>query len=710
MPNIMQKAVQKVREVFGDKMPWAPLTAPWQVPLEYNTEQYLKVYGQVGWLFGCVSRIGHSVADVKLRLYTGKVGRDGTKEREELHDHPLLDLLDHANPLQTGYEFRMESQFYMDLVGNSFWYVVPNALGTPVQLWNIPPCYMHPVPDAKQFISGWVMDTGTVKVPFGRDEVIWNHYPDPDNPYWGIAPAQSIAIALQTEIYAGKWNRNYFYNDAALGTTIIYPEAINDDEYQRLKSQWRERHQGLSKAHSVAVLSGNARVERATISQRDMDFWRLRKINKEDILGAYGMPLSVMGITENVNRANAESGEYVFARWTVKPRLTLLTGKMTEELAPRFDASLEVGFDDPTPKDRIQLQSETDSGLNAGRLTINEARQKMGDPPIDGADVLLILAGKVPVRLENGKLPKYLPMPTSVLSVSGQVTKGRRNGHRAFLSEEQKDAHWRVWVDKAAKEEREIVSQLRRMFAQQQEEAVVNLTYAGGADQKLLNLDKAKRDYTDAVELPLTRLVKESLHDALELVPPEPHKGILRSISYNDTPQSESGGVWKAGGIPRGEPASGQPQRAGAATRQENDTPEVYRQALRWLKSRIGWAADEIGEETAALLADQLAKGFAEGESMEEIRKRVEAVFDECSRVRALRIARTETIMASNESALMGYEDTGVQRAQFYAGLGDERTCDDCMALHDEIMTIDDSHGVIPVHPNCRCTWLPVVE
>jgi hypothetical protein len=30
------------------------------------------------------------------------------------------------------------------------------------------------------------------------------------------------------------------------------------------------------------------------------------------------------------------------------------------------------------------------------------------------------------------------------------------------------------------------------------------------------------------------------------------------------------------------------------------------------------------------------------------------------------------------------------------------------MALHGEIFSIADSVGVITVHPNCRCSWLPV--
>ena len=78
-------------------------------------------------------------------------------------------------------------------------------------------------------------------------------------------------------------------------------------------------------------------------------------------------------------------------------------------------------------------------------------------------------------------------------------------------------------------------------------------------------------------------------------------------------------------------------------------------------------------------------------------------------KVRALKIARTETIAVSNEGALLGYEDSGVvEKSEFYAAL-DERVCPDCNALHGKVYKLADSHGVIPVHPNCRCVMLPVV-
>ena len=132
------------------------------------------------------------------------------------------------------------------------------------------------------------------------------------------------------------------------------------------------------------------------------------------------------------------------------------------------------------------------------------------------------------------------------------------------------------------------------------------------------------------------------------------------------------------------------------------------RAAIAWLKTRIGWAAEQIGEETAALLAHSLAEGYAAGEGITKLTERVQSVFNFSETYRAERIARTETMQASAQGTIIGYADAGVSRVEFYAAL-DERLCEECLGLHGQEFPITESGGVITVHPNCRCVWLPIL-
>lgn len=74
----------------------------------------------------------------------------------------------------------------------------------------------------------------------------------------------------------------------------------------------------------------------------------------------------------------------------------------------------------------------------------------------------------------------------------------------------------------------------------------------------------------------------------------------------------------------------------------------------------------------------------------------------------AHRLVRTETMHYLNGAAVRSYEDAGVEKVQFWAAK-DERTCDICGAMHEKIYDIKKA-PVLPIHPNCRCTYLPVME
>ena len=72
----------------------------------------------------------------------------------------------------------------------------------------------------------------------------------------------------------------------------------------------------------------------------------------------------------------------------------------------------------------------------------------------------------------------------------------------------------------------------------------------------------------------------------------------------------------------------------------------------------------------------------------------------------AHRLVRTETINYMNRSALRGYKDAGVKKVQWWAA-EDERTCEICGANHEKEYEIEKA-PILPCHPGCRCTWLPV--
>lgn len=115
------------------------------------------------------------------------------------------------------------------------------------------------------------------------------------------------------------------------------------------------------------------------------------------------------------------------------------------------------------------------------------------------------------------------------------------------------------------------------------------------------------------------------------------------------------------------------------------------------------WANQKL---LATTLNDQLRIGLQQGKAVTEIAVNLSNImgsgFNE-----AHRLVRTETMHYLNMAALRGYKDSGVQFVQFWAA-EDERTCPECRQYHGKIYPIDKA-PILPIHPHCRCTYLPVV-
>jgi len=129
--------------------------------------------------------------------------------------------------------------------------------------------------------------------------------------------------------------------------------------------------------------------------------------------------------------------------------------------------------------------------------------------------------------------------------------------------------------------------------------------------------------------------------------------------------------------------------------------------ARAWILQRSLTLAKSINMTTMDAIRKALTEGFAEGESIQQLTKRIEGYFTENAKYRAEQVSRTEVISASNEGALHRFELEGVEKSEFYPS---PDACVVCLELaQDPIYLTKDSHGVIPVHPNCRCKWLGVI-
>lgn len=267
------------------------------------------------------------------------------------------------------------SDIWMTQTGKSHWVVdfAEGASKIPLGLWPVRPDRMTPVPDREKFLAGWVYTSpdGREQVPLLPHEVIFNRFPDPEDIYGGCGPVQSVLTDIEAADYASQWNRNFFVNSAEPGGVLQLDHELQEGEFDELVDRWRETHRGVARAHRIAVLeAGVTWVPNQHGSVRDMDFAKLRETMRDIIREALAMNPVMTGVTKDVNRANAQTGEEVFASWKVAPRLQRWRNVLNTQFLPLFGATAEgVEFDYVYPRpenreaDALELKAKTEAVL-----------------------------------------------------------------------------------------------------------------------------------------------------------------------------------------------------------------------------------------------------------------------------------------------------------------------------------------------------------
>jgi len=145
--------------------------------------------------------------------------------------------------------------------------------------------------------------------------------------------------------------------------------------------------------------------------------------------------------------------------------------------------------------------------------------------------------------------------------------------------------------------------------------------------------------------------------------------------------------------------------------------------------------ASGLGATTKEGLRGLVASGQAEGWSINKLRDELTSIYGGWDKTRAQMIAQTETIRSSNAGAVRSYQNAGIEYKQWFTAQ-DGKVCGFCQEMHNKIVGVSENYwamgdtmdvdvpdekpitmtfsyedvGAPPLHPNCRCTILPVVE
>lgn len=343
--------------------------------LRTSGEAQLKAFGAEPTLFACVSRLATAVSQVKWNLYR-KAPSGREEDRTEVTRHAALDLWRQPNQKFTPSTQQLVevTEQHLDLTGQGYWFIGTDSRdpdATPLSLWPVRPDKVEPIPSAEHFRDGWIYrDPDGREIPFADHEVIPLRFTDPSDPYHGLGPLRSLLVDLDAARFQAEWTRNFFVNSAQPGGILQTEHTLSDPEFDELRARWNEQHTGVSNAHRVAILEAGLSWVPRSYSMKEMEFTALRSVADDRIMLAFGLSKVLLGQTENVNRATAATAEYIFAKYSLVPRLERIKQVLNSRLLPRFyrrgmEVDLEFDYESPVDGD-VELEArERDSKVAA---------------------------------------------------------------------------------------------------------------------------------------------------------------------------------------------------------------------------------------------------------------------------------------------------------------------------------------------------------
>ncbi len=309
----------------------------------------------------------------------------------------LAKLLVEPNTDQSGPDFFESLYGYLLLSGNGYLEMVSsNSL---LELHVLRPDRMKVTVDKSGRPSGWEYAVGGRKIGLPRD-FVENRNPvlhlklfHPDNDHYGMSPLEAAACAVDIHNSGADWNKAMLDNAARPSGALVFHsqvgDGLSDEQFDRLKAELEQSHQGAKNAGRPLLLEGGLDWKPMALSPTDMDFLNSQHAAAREIALAFGIPPMLLGIPGDNTYANYREANRAFWRQTILP----LVQKTALGLENWMQAWIEPSVSIEVARHLVPALQEDQTSLwkrvtEADFLNAEEKRSLLGLNPVagEGAD------------------------------------------------------------------------------------------------------------------------------------------------------------------------------------------------------------------------------------------------------------------------------------------------------------------------------------
>lgn len=618
--------------------------------------------------FACINIIADAVAEATLRVWLD----EGAGKRDEIVDHPLRQLLQHPNPTMSESELLSNVVRIAAIAGYCVVEKVRSARGNVVQLGILRPDYVRPIlrdqrsPDWEYTVPG-----EPPAVLAAEDAVVFTYTDSPYLEVTGDTPLRAVLREagilneltdfVKLLLERGGMPQIALVVDSAKGDELPV-EKLTDEERELIRQQFIAKYTGYRNWVGPAIIEG-MRVEKIGFDMNEVAFTDLRDGIDLSVCRAFRVPPPVVQVMAGLETSYGqllEQSMKLLQMYTANPLRSRLDGALSRQLLPEFDPrpNIDLGFDtsrvDALQEDEKAVHERARLDWDAGMLTLDEARQRIGEEALNNE-----LGKSIKLSFSTVLTPVDRPLtpPPSQNPTEDEDDEQERMAHRTLLAPLTKQRDGRTYIDERSLSTAALrlrnqlkahsTGQMLRLaalvegpvagFLAEQRERVMAALF----DERGLAGAPAQRELVtadDPHQLRATRAVEELDWEAED--------ELLRRLL---------GPWWDAVG-----------QAA------FDDAGELLAEDLVWdavnphvreVVDLLGYRVTGINETTRRDIERILVDLMGQGTGIDEMADAVSNLFEHTYQNRHVTIARTESMTAYNHASVAAYAASGVVEA-----------------------------------------------
>jgi HK97 family phage portal protein len=359
-------------------------------PKNYLKQGYMKNPN----LFAVINKITGSASRVRFKLFD-------TSDREfpvEIHDHPVIDLLNHPNPLFSAKEFLEAALAYKLVTGESFIAKQRVPLGANkgrVQwLLPLPPQDVEIIQDADTGVPvAYKYFDGKFKVTFPAEDIIYMRYFNPEGGIRGLSPlcAGREVLAHSNDILRS--NRKLTTNMGASGIIQLgdAESEYSEEQVELASKKFDNKYAGPDNYGKLMFLGTKVNYVPIGLKADDLGLHEASKMTMRDICNIYGVSSQLLNDPDNRTYNNVQDARRALVTEVVIPLLELYTSSLNMHLLRDYEKTDGRHYELRVDKQHFEEIREAELALTqtlaaAWWMTLNERRRAMGLEPVKGEE------------------------------------------------------------------------------------------------------------------------------------------------------------------------------------------------------------------------------------------------------------------------------------------------------------------------------------